>query len=344
MPSKDVSRASRMAFWKNKDPAIGLVLDDKYQIIRRIGGGSFGLIYIAEDLHLKDPYEEGRFQYVVKQEKQSAKKPHLKHEYEAMKYLSKNCHGIPSIYHFESQKGLNYMIMDLKGPNLSDLYSICGKHFGTRTMCHIAIQMISTFKYIHGRGMLHRDLKPENIVVGRWPYDPRSLYLIDFGLSKQFVTIGSDNRRKHIAMKNIQRIPKSGLTGTVRYASISAHYGDQSRRDDLESFGHVMIYFLRGGSLPWMGTKALTKAEKYRKILHIKETISHQALLQDFPQEYHLYMNYVTQLKFTEKPNYRYLISLFEGLMKRKRYTTKHPLQWERKCFLMQYWPPETQE
>jgi len=330
-----------MAFWKTSDPAVGLVLDGKYRIVRRIGGGSFGQIYIAEDVNKNDPYDGGNFQYVVKQEKLGTKKPHLKHEYEAMKYLSKNCVSIPKVYYFQQKPEVNYMVMDLKGPNLSDLFSICGKHFGTRTISHIGTQIMHIFKFIHGRGMLHRDLKPENITVGRWPHDPRTLYLIDFGLSKQFVTIGTDNRRKHIPMKNPTRVPKRGLTGTVRYASVNAHYGDQSRRDDLASFGHVLIYFLRGGNLPWMGMKALTKADKYKKILKLKESVAVQSLLKDFPQEYHLYMTYVSQLKFTEKPNYRYLVSLFEGLMKRKRYTDKHPLQWERKCFLNQQWPPD---
>ena len=81
---------------------------------------------------------------------------------------------------------------------------------------------------------------------------------------------------------------------------------EQSRRDDIESIGYVMMYLLRG-ILPWQNMKAKDTKTKYKMIMQKKISTPAEFLAKGFPNELATFINYAKSLKFEEKPDYKYL-------------------------------------
>lgn len=203
------------------------------------------------------------------------------------------------------------MVMDLLGPSLEDLFNFCNRRFTLKTVLMLADQMICRVEYIHSKNFIHRDIKPDNFLIG---LGKRSslLHIIDFGLAKKY--------RDPKTHKHIPYIEGKSLTGTARYASINTHVGiEQSRRDDLEAIGYVLLYFLRG-SLPWQGITAAGKNEKYQKIMDRKMGTTVDVLCRGFPSEFITYIDYVKALKFEDRPDYGHLRRLFKELFTRESF------------------------
>src|SRR5882757_3543396 len=102
---------------------------------------------------------------------------------------------------------------------------------------------------------------------------------------------------------------------------------EQSRRDDMESLGYVMLYFCRG-SLPWQGLKAATKKQKYDRIMEKKMTTPTEVLCRGFPNEFAIYLNYTRSLRFDDKPDYSYLRKIFRDLFVRESFQYDYVFDW----------------
>lgn len=170
--------------------------------------------------------------------------------------------GITKMHDYGYEGDKLFMIIDLLDHSLEDLFQARGKKFSLSTVLKIGLQIISRLETFHLKGFLHRDIKANNFMIGRG--DERDLvYIIDFGLAKRYRDSKSG---KHIPFRD-----GKSLVGTARYASIASHLGyEQGRKDDLESLGFLLLYFLRG-KLPWQGVQLKNKTEKYAEIGRIKQ-------------------------------------------------------------------------
>ncbi|CCF57222.1 hypothetical protein KAFR_0C02290 [Kazachstania africana CBS 2517] len=283
----------------------------KFRIGRKIGSGSFGDIYHGTNLISGE-------EVAIKLESIRSRHPQLEYEARVYKYIGGGV-GISLIRWFGKEGEFNAMVIDLLGPSLEDLFNYCHRKFSYKTVIMLALQMICRVQYIHGRSFIHRDIKPDNFLMGTGRRGS-TVHVIDFGLSKKYRDF---NTHRHIPYRE-----NKSLTGTARYASLNTHLGiEQSRRDDLESLGYMLIYFCKG-SLPWQGLKATTKKQKYDRILEKKLCISVETLCQGLPIEFTEYMNYVRNLAFDEKPDYLYLARLFKDLSIKLEYHNDHLFDW----------------
>ena len=226
--------------------------------------------------------------------------------------------NIPYIKSYGYSGEYNILIMQLLGKSLEDIFKEI-KTFSIKSICIIVIQLLNVLEYIHNRHIIHRDIKPDNFVMG---LDDLSqfVYIIDFGLAKKY--------RSSSTLIHYPMINKKKLTGTARYASINALKGyEQSRRDDLESLGYVIIYLLKG-NLPWQGLHAKNKDERYKKILEKKIECSSYDLCFGFPNEFERYVEYTKNLEYIEEPKYEMLRNLFMKIMRREKYKFDYIYEW----------------
>lgn len=288
-----------------------IVIAGRYRIVRRIGGGSFGDVFLGFNVVNGE---------VLAFKVESIKARHQQLLYESKIYqLLQGGTGIPNIRWFGYDKEHNILVMDLLGPSLEDLFNYCSRQFSVKTVLMLADQMLARLEFIHCRCFVHRDIKPENFLMGIGQHC-NLLYLVDFGLAKKYCDF---NTRAHVAYSY-----GKNLTGTARYASVHAHLGiEQSRRDDMESLGYVLLYFLHG-SLPWQGLKAHTKKQKYEQIREMKMSTPVEVLCQGLPKEFALYLNYCRSLDYDEPPDYLYVRQLFYILFCNMNYQYDFTFDW----------------
>src|SRR6059036_4271850 len=219
---------------------VGQVLADRYHIMKKLGEGGMGQVYLAEH---------------VKMGRRSAIKvmnPSMVHDPEAVARFNREASNasrisdahVCAIYDFgETPEGLIYLAMEfIEGEPLTELIRSEGALPLARA-ADIAIQVAAALQAAHELGIVHRDLKPDNIMLTRGRDGVDLVKVVDFGIAK---AVGGDDS---------QKVTKTGLVvGTPEFMSPEQLSGDKlDGRSDLYSLALVLFKTLTG-KLPFEAT------------------------------------------------------------------------------------------
>ena len=283
----------------------------EYQIIKKIGQGSFGKIYIVKQV-------KTGLLFAAKLENSDAPIPQLLFESRLYQIMSGST-NVPRLHAHSFDSRYNTIVIDLLGKSLEEHLNKVNRRMSLKTVLMLVDQMITAVEFFHSKNYIHRDIKPDNFVMGV-NQNSNKLYIIDYGLAKKYRDV---NTHEHIPY-----IEGKSLTGTARYASINALLGcEQSRRDDMEAIGYVIVYLLKG-HLPWMGIDGATNQERYRRIAECKRDTPLEKLCEGLPSEIITYIRKVRSLRFTERPHYASYRRLFRGLFRAMQFTFDYIYDW----------------
>lgn len=265
----------------NSQPTVtiepGILLEDKWELIKQIGRGTFSEIYLARDIHHPDDIES--LVAVKFQTSQIEGANVLRWESTVLRTLHqdlKSSHVVPKYHSYGTFQRKEYLIMELlKGEVMSQLRNRIRNPAQNpsglvpiQIASYLTRQMLNCIRKLHEKGYVHRDIKPSNFI--RKNSTSTQFLVIDFGLTKQY--LDKDGNIK-------PRREKADFRGTTIYASPFVHDGeDQGPRDDVCSIIHV-FFDLLAGKLPWSElAKTRDKAGvgnlKKRLLNHPKEFVS----------------------------------------------------------------------
>src|SRR5581483_4855622 len=216
------------------------ILQNRYQIIRLLGQGGMGAVYLAHDARLN--------QTVALKENIGGDAHQFQQEAQILARLRHP--NLPRVIdHFIEPNGAQYLVMDyIEGDDLESLRQSRGALPEAQVRGWLG-QILDAVEYLHRQGIIHRDIKPENIKI-----TPQGqAVLVDFGIAKiyqpgQFTRTGQ----------------KFGSPG---FASPEHYHGGTNQQSDIYALGATLYAVLTGSPPPdalalEMGTAALVPPRK----------------------------------------------------------------------------------
>ncbi len=223
------------------DPMIGMLLDDRYRIQRRLARGGMATVYLAHDerlerpvaLKIMHPHLAESADFVARFRREARSAARIIHP------------GVVSIFDQGVIHGQGFLVMEfIDGSNLRTLLNREGALSIQQTL-QILHDVLDALRAAHRVGVIHRDIKPENVLI---PTDPPAR-VTDFGLAR--------------AASEVSMSTTGSMLGTIAYiAPEIAVAGPIDERTDLYSVG-IMAYEMLTGSIPWEGKSALQIAQHH---------------------------------------------------------------------------------
>lgn len=218
----------------------GRILAERYQVVREIGRGSFGIVYLALDLHTS---EQRAIKVLLPW---AARNEQLRHRLRREARLAGRLTGPHAVKIYEAgetEAGDVFIVMEyLRGEELSQVLSSQTPLSPERTL-HIARQVLLALDEAHRLGVIHRDLKPSNVFLCPQDDGSEAVKVFDFGIAK--VTGDGD------LMQTAKLTVSGGVMGTPVYMSPEQCRGEElSPAADFYSLG-VVLYEMLTGRVPF---------------------------------------------------------------------------------------------
>ena len=216
----------------------------QYQVVRLLGAGGMGEVYLAEDTRLLRRIALKILPSPLGGDQRSAQR----FEQEARAASALNHPNILTVHEFGSHRGMNFIASEfVQGETLRNRIG-GGKTPPLSETLDIALQVCAALRTAHASGIIHRDIKPENVMIR----DDGLVKVLDFGLAK--LTI--EGRLPRTDDETLVRTAPGIIMGTVGYMSPEQARGQGTdARTDIWSFG-VVLYEMLSGKPPFEGDTA----------------------------------------------------------------------------------------
>ena len=275
-----------------------------FRIICLVGQGGYGDIYKCRETGSKSLL-------ALKVEPTDCKKQALQREVEIMKLLDSPY--FPKFIAYQETPKRRYIAMELLGPSFTTIRRmIPSQCFSISSVLRAGIEMLRAIEALHARGFLHRDIKPSNFLLRASRSYP--LVLTDFGLSRAYIDRETG--------KPIPPRSRPGFVGTAKYASMSAHDGEElGRKDDLISWFYSLIEMWKG-RLPWA-------SQDKNKVRAVKATTDIAREIKGMPSQMVSVYRLIRRMERDEEPDYKLLMSFVCAAMEECGASWDDPWEWE---------------